>query len=993
MLRATTIVLVLLFLGMGTSFAQERRSSLEGTVRDSSGGVIAGARVTARGSALVREVSSVTDGQGRYQFLALPPGRYEVAATASGLVMKAAATASLELGQLLTIDLTLVPAGVTQRVEVKPVSPLIDVRQNAAGGIVPSEVIERIPKVRDYTGLVLSLPNVDYEARSGGIQIDGGSGADNRFFVDGVDRTDLLLGTSLSTNFFAKTVAPDFVEQAQVHQSGYNAEFRASIGGIVSAVTRNGGNTWRGMLGGYYTPNDLQGTARPLLQLKPTNQTVAEYIMVPRDWAIQREWLFEVGGPAIRDRLWVYGNYDNDVGVTRRTVTFQSNGQQGTFELKPVDHSGMYSLNAGLTSSVRTRLAGSYDRATRSAELPNIQTDGTSTSNPALFPDPRGRAFFQDSLSGTMDWMWSNKTFVNLSANRLSYGGHDTGTLSDVVAHVFVGSNFQFTDIPANLQHVNGFLDATPSARIVGDDYDRFSISADATRYATWHGAHRLKTGVQFERVGNDVLSGYQAPVILLFWDASYFTTDGTTARGPYGYYESTRPYTAGDVSASNVGLFAQDSWTVHPRLTLNLGLRAEREDVPSYRPENPGVHFGFGDKIAPRAGFAWDLAGNARWKLYGSWGVFYDLMKLTIGRVMFGASHSDDAYFTLDTPAWPSITCLQPLVSLSGCAGALIDKRDRVTPANQAGSSLVDPDLDPTRSQELTAAIEHEWRASTSVSVRYVHKWVDRAVEAVCDPKFACGVNNPGFGTGARPFGSAFPAQPPAKRVYDSAEFRVRKRLANRWSLDTNYVLSRLWGNWSGIASTDEAVLCLQPNSCMAFNSLYYSFDHAAHPTYGPLGTDRPHRVKAQVTYDFIWGTMIGVNYLAQSGRPFSTIMRLPGPWPVNFFPYGRGDLGRTPPLSQLDLLAQHEFRLPHHARLRAGINVLNVFDQSAAINIVNNPFRDPLSLSAEQFFAGFDPYAVAAANSRIRPDAQFGLANRYQPPRVVTFQMQVTF
>ena len=120
---------------------------------------------------------------------------------------------------------------------------------------------------------------------------------------------------------------------------------------------------------------------------------------------------------------------------------------------------------------------------------------------------------------------------------------------------------------------------------------------------------------------------------------------------------------------------------------------------------------------------------------------------------------------------------------------------------------------------------------------------------------------------------------------------------------------------------------------------------------------------------------------------------MRLPGPWPVNFFPYGRGDLGRTPPVSQLDLLAQHEFRLPHRVRLRAGINVLNVFDQRAAINIVSNPFRDPLSLSAEQFFGGFDPYAVAAANSRIRPDAQFRLVNRYQPPRVVTFQMHATF
>ena len=702
MVRVTAIVFVVLFLGMHTSFAQEQRSSLEGTVRDSSGGVIGSARVTARGSALVREVSTVTDAQGRYRLLALPPGTYEIAAISTGLVMKAGATATLELGQVLTIDLTLSPADVIQRVDVKPESPLIDVRQNAAGGIVPSDVIQRIPKVRDYTGLVLSLPNVDSEPRSAGIQIDGGSGADNRFFVDGIDRTDPLAGNFACDQSIrqdrragfrrAGAGPPEWLQRRAPRLHRRHRQRRYTHGR--QHVARHAG--------GYYTPNDLQGAVRPVLQLQPTNQTVAEYIMFPRDWSVQREWLFEIGGPAIRDRIWLYGNFNNHVGPSRRTVTFQSNGQRGTFESKLVDRAGMYSLTAGLTSSLRARLAASHDRATWAPNLPNIQTDGTSTSNPALFPDTRGRDMFHDALSGTIDWMWSNKTFVNVSANGLSFGAHDTGTFSDVVAHAFAGSNFQFMDIPANLQHVNGFIDAPISGRIVRENFGRFAISADATRYTTWHGTHRLKTGVQFEHVGNDVLSGAQVPVIVLFWDASYFRTDGTTARGAYGHYQSTRSYTVGDVGASNVGVFAQDAWTVHPRLTLNLGLRAEREDVPSYRPENPGIHFGFGDKIAPRAGFAWDVIGNARWKLYGSWGVFYDLMKLTIGRVMFGANHRDDAYFTLDTPDWPSITCLQPLVSLSGCPGSLIEKLDRVTPANQAGSSLVDPDLDPARSQEF---------------------------------------------------------------------------------------------------------------------------------------------------------------------------------------------------------------------------------------------------------------------------------------------------
>ena len=196
--------------------------------------------------------------------------------------------------------------------------------------------------------------------------------------------------------------------------------------------------------------------------------------------------------------------------------------------------------------------------------------------------------------------------------------------------------------------------------------------------------------------------------------------------------------------------------------------------------------------------------------------------MKLAVGRVMFGADHGVEYYYTLDTGNWPSITCSHPPVSGPDCPGTFIESIDRRNVANDASHNLVDPNLQPSRSQEFTFGLDHELTRTTSVGVRYVHKWVDRAVEAVCDPSYTCGVNNPGYGTAEYPFGAAFPRQPVAKRLYDSLEVRVRKRLASRWSMDTSYLWSRLWGNWSGIASSDEAVNCLQPNSCTAFDLLY---------------------------------------------------------------------------------------------------------------------------------------------------------------------------
>ena len=112
---------------------------------------------------------------------------------------------------------------------------------------------------------------------------------------------------------------------------------------------------------------------------------------------------------------------------------------------------------------------------------------------------------------------------------------------------------------------------------------------------------------------------------------------------------------TQGDVSTTNFGLFLQDSWTIGRRLTLNLGLRTENEKVPTFVPGDPSVpkyaiEWGFGKKLAPRAGFAWDVQGDGKTKVYGSWGVFYDIFKLQLPLGSFGGDKWLEYYYTLDS-------------------------------------------------------------------------------------------------------------------------------------------------------------------------------------------------------------------------------------------------------------------------------------------------------------------------------------------------------
>jgi outer membrane receptor for ferrienterochelin and colicin len=984
--------------------AQEQGGSIEGTVKDSAGGVLPGVVVEARSPALVGVQSTVTDANGTYRFPALAPGSYTVTATLQGFAAAKVSSVALELGKVLKVDLVLAPAGVAETIQVTGDSPLIDVKQNAAGANLQAETIERIPRARNFVTLVTLAPGVTDEARGRGIQIDGGSGADNRFMIDGVDTTDLRFGTS------GKTLATDFVQEVQVKSSGYNAEYRAAIGGVISAITKSGGNQFHGSAGIYFRNQELLGDVRPSLRFVPSNTTLSEYFTQPVDDFTDTEPVFELGGPILRDRVWFYAGYNPNVTETRRTVRFNANQQTGTFESRPVDQNFTGNLTGQLRPNLRGRFTATTRRTKGGVGLPGINADGTSNSTPSQFPMTNRTDSFNDSYSGVVDWVVDNKTFVNFTTTYLTYGGKGVGTFSDAQRHVFNQStNFcnpnavpgssgcPFPEIPTGLQQLSGYSDFPASGRTVRDDLSRINVNGDMTRYLNWGGQHTLKAGVQFEHIENSVLSGAQAETIDLFWNADYVANNGQRYRGKYGHYNVTRLYTQGDVTADSLGFFVQDAWTVNNRLTLNLGLRTEREDIPSYREDNPGIEFGFGQKIAPRIGFAWDVNGDSKLKAYGSWGMFYDQMKLTLGRVMFGADRWMNWHFTLDTFDWQSITCTDPPdFGSPSCPGTFIESFDFRPVANDANDpnfQLVDPDLHPIRTQEFTLGLDRELTKSMSVGVRYVHKWADYAIEAVCalvPSGEACGVNNPGFGTGRYPFGTSFPAQPEPVRDYDGLEIRLRKRLANRWSLDTSYLLSRLQGNWSGIASSDEAVGSLQPYSGRAFDLLYYSFDAAGNPSYGRLGTDRPHQFKLQATYSLPWGTTIGTNFLAESGVPLSTVANQNN---IGFFPYGRGDVGRSPAFTQTDLFVQQEVRLTGHARVSIGVNVSNLFDQDTATAYIVTPYRDGLNVADEQFFAGFDPEAVVAARPSFRRDARYGLASGFQERRSIRLQAKFSF
>jgi hypothetical protein len=257
----------------------------------------------------------------------------------------------------------------------------------------------------------------------------------------------------------------------------------------------------------------------------------------------------------------------------------------------------------------------------------------------------------------------------------------------------------------------------------------------------------------------------------------------------------------------------------------------------------------------------------------------------------------------------------------------------------------------------------------------------------------------------------------PKATRDYQGYELEFTRRFSQNLEIHASYLYSKLEGNYSGLANSDEVTATpgtarTSPNVNRIFDSLFMLFDPNGSEVEGPLGGDRPHPCKAQVAYAFPFGTSLGVNEYFYSGTPTTTEMRFQG---APIFPFGRNDMGRTPNITQTDLNVAHTFRVGP-VGLQVGAIVLNLFDEKKATNIypiwsttsivlrdANNAIIGGTTAGAARnaaqaaaFFQGFD--AVSQRNKQIAatgliPDPRYGQPNAYQDPREVRIFARFTF
>jgi hypothetical protein len=972
--------------------AQEQHAAIEGIVRDAQATAVPGVAVLAR-STTGLGVETVTGAAGVYRFATLPPGRYELVARLSGFRPARVVNIDLRLGHQLQIDVRLEPAGPDETVEVVSESPLVVVTQSVHATNLRGDEIDKMPRGRDFTSLATQAAGVNYEAKLSGFSIDGSSSAENRVVIDGVETTDTWVGIP------GQYLATDFVEELQVKSSGYSAEYGGSTGGVLNAITKTGSNGWHGDALLYWSSDALDASPRPTLRLNPSDSSRAEYVTYAEDAYHQLEPGFTLGGPIVRDKLWFFAGYVPSLRPRDRSVTFLADGSSGAFRQDLRRHHAAANLTAQLGPRWRAKAAFSMGRQEQLGRLPAL--DGSS--NPAadysiddIYPNR--------SVSGSVDFTPSSRLFLSLRGGYFFNDFYNEGVYRGD-RYVYQTSSIGFPGVPPEHQHARLYANVPTNYAVDRGQGPHLSIQLDGTLFFSAAGEHQVKGGVQLDRLGLDALDGNTGNVINFFWGQGF-----AGSRGAFGYYRLTSnnlfpnlgSISQGDATVTNLGLFLQDAWTIGKRLTLHLGLRTENEDVPSLSPDprvpKTAIHFGFGDKLAPRAGFAWDATGDGRTKLYGSWGVFYDITKLGLS-FSFGGLSAVAHWYTLDTGDIGAI--VDNPSCPPACPGSLIRSVDFVVPVNDPDDNRIDPGLEQMRLQEVVLGVERELAPNLSVTARYVHKQLDRAVEDVgtldAQQSEIYTIGNPGFGRAARfyPAGgeTALPF-PSAVRDYDAFEIGLDRRMTGHWSARVSYILSRLYGNYSGLAQSDEDGR-VSPNVGRNFDYPLMSFDERGEPVYGVLATDRTHQLKAHLLFDLPFGTSLGASFFGASGLPRTRQAQfIPG----NSFQVmyqGRNSDGRLPFLSQLDLHLQHQFRLGARVRLTLSANLINALDQGTATNYY--PWElftgQAVDVDETQFYAsGVDTQALIAGQGLVR-DARFLMDSGYQAPRSIRLGVKLGY
>ena len=575
-------------------------ASISGRVIDPSGQVVENARVVARQSETKLTQSTSTDREGRFRFPYLRVGTYEISFQKEGFA-DLAREMTLAIGSAYELPVSLSVEIATTKVQVQAdIGALETARSQIAGTVAQTEINSLPLNGRNFLDIALLVPGVsptntastqlfpETSAVAGqGLSINSQRNFSNSFIVDGLSANDDAAGLS------GIPYGVDAVDELQVVTSGGQAEFGRALGGYVNVVTKSGTNTLHGNLYGYL--RDKRMNASNALSRAKLPLTQVQYGA-------------SLGGPVVKDRSFYFGN----------------------FEQRRLNQSGLVTISPANVSAINARLeatgykgpfvtAGLYPNPVDSTNILAKLDHQVSETDLVTFRYTGYRVVSENSRGVGGLSAPSAAAGLDNADHNIAIG--NILTISPRVVNETRGQ-FIYSDLHADPNDQIG-----PSVSISGvATFGRLSGSPTGRENRLYEIVDNLsmQSGSHAIRIGAEFLHNHTTITYPRTIRGSYsFSSLANFLTGVYNNAGFTQTFGNSLVAQSNpnVGFYAQDEWKVTPQLTLNLGLRYDRQFLQTIATDT--------NNVSPRIGLTWAPFKSRRTVVRGSYGLFYDRVPL----------------------------------------------------------------------------------------------------------------------------------------------------------------------------------------------------------------------------------------------------------------------------------------------------------------------------------------------------------------------------
>jgi outer membrane receptor protein involved in Fe transport len=905
MRRIVLVVVITLALGPPL-FAQRTTGGISGTIKDASGAVLPGVTVAVSGPNIVGSQTAASNELGFYRIIGLPPGEYQVSFTMAGFKSVTHRGLRVGLGSTVEQNANLEVSQLQEALDVVAEAPVVDTTSNEVGSNYDRSWVENAPLRRfSFFDLVKSSPGT----------LDGGDGSrrsmvygsgydENSFQLDGVDITE---------NFFNESSAEpnvDAIDEVEVLSLGAPAEYGNLTGAVFNIVTRQGTNAFHGDANFFLQTDGL--TSNNTENLKNPDGSFVDACGDSRCPFFRdkfQDFTAQLGGPIVKDKLWFFASFQ---------------AQRDYFANVAVDHSDPLSIIRDRADRYLGKI--NWQVTPKHKIIANFHLDKKDTDNGLSANSAPSTAWTRHSKTPTPGVYYtgvlSAKTVVDVRFS--GFYGDVSGGPTDPN---------QPRDLPRFYNLDTGFVS--------GGHYYWYEVKPRRTTATAkishladnFLGAsHDFKFGVQYSDAVAKGLYGYNDFVYT-------YTSNGVQ----YGYGYERQPFSYSG-NSRNLGFFFDDSIRVNDRVSFNLGLRYDYDKAYSAAQDEidefgspTGVHYPKTElytwnNFSPRVGFNLKLTKDGKTVLKGHWGRYYRAIATGEFANVIGPSIKPTFSGTYDfaTGTFPDATFFEGNSNLG-----------------------VDANYKSPHTDQYIASLERELVKGLGAQVNYVYKrgrdyaaWREIAGQYVPVPF----TDNLGDNPTGRTFDIYQLVSDPAERQFritnpdgvksdvHAVTFELLKRMTGKWQLNA----SANWLKATGRVQESKGSVGIQQRSGLQFRDFGKNINDFVN-TDGRLRLDVTWNFKLQAVYQLPAGFLISANitnrdnaWIVRRANVSSSITNIPEGTLIMLQP--RGENGRLPRVTFVDMRLQKDFKFGKYARLSVFADALNLTNNDAYENVLSS-------------------------------------------------------